>query len=182
VRSAEVRRSLKDIAGDILTELRPLKSGAGDPRAVIEKHIELVNREVAGFAEANTAYTEWRKAAARALQELEGIDGRVPPPSPDVDRQQPVRVWPGIESAREALAWPLRIKLPSVHINRQQHLCALHAGLLVKQFSEKPVFSRGKNVHRVALLLYEAITGIESPGDDPAKLLRAVRALRHWFV
>ena len=80
------------------------------------------------------------------------------------------------------LAWPLKVEPPSSHVDWRQHMCALHAGVLIEQFSKSPrISSQGKNVHRVALLIHEAVTG-EPLGDDPAKLLRAVRATRHWFV
>jgi hypothetical protein len=99
------------------------------------------------------------------LKELDSLEGRV---------------WPGIEenSVRNILEWPLKIKAPSRHVNWQQHMCAFHASVLVKQFSKSPpVFSRGGNVHQVALLIFEANTDgpIDSMNQDPARLLRATQ-------
>jgi hypothetical protein len=164
MRSIPNRRSLDEIVGDVVVELQPLKPGAGDPRAEIGTHIELVKKEDAALAKGAATYAAWKDVAARMLLELDSLGEKT---------------WPGIENVRWILEWPLKVILPSSHVDWRQRMCAFHTDVLIKQFSEKPrVFSRGKNVHRVALLLYEAVTG-EPLGDDPAKLLRAVRAVRH---
>jgi hypothetical protein len=160
---------LTDIADNIIPWLRPLKPGDLNTHVakMVNLRINMIREGEAHFAQFERPAIIREKAAA-AFAALTALEKALPCPTDIVGR---TREW--IEPLQDVAG-------PDPRTNTLHWQCALHAFLLVREFSEKKaVTTQGGNVHSIAILLHEAIAGTQSPD---AGLLRSVRKVTRWYA
>ena len=161
MRSVVTRRSLDEIIGDITAVLRPLKHGAGEPRAAISGIVATME----ALRQQSGTHTPAIKAKAKiALEKVWIVWKELHPSFVEFDPHRIERAFVA------ALAGsPTTVLAPGYSrstLNFLRRLCVLFALSLIATFSKEkpPVSSDAGNVHRIAQLLFEAVTG--RPGSN----------------
>jgi hypothetical protein len=157
------RRPRAEIVDDIVAQLRPLKRGVDAARADILVNIEKIVPMIASTRVWNTAV---RRKAARATNAL-ALEKDIP-------------AFGGfdfgiVRTALEGIAYS---KGPDPRFSYLHWICAHQSCVLAESHSKKPpVTSENGNLHLVAQLFFEAVTGEPS---SKTGLLRAVKKVKNW--
>jgi hypothetical protein len=177
-------RSTTDIVDDIVDNLRPLKRGVRG-REVAKAallHIKIVRDVAAHFAQFGPAAVI-RERAADAVAALVALEKALPHSTDTVSvcascGWETPRSWFDFASTRERIELMQHIIGPDPRMNTLHWLCAHQAIGLVNEFSEKPtVTTEAGDVHSIAQLLSEAVTGTQS---SQVGLLWTVRKVMKW--
>jgi hypothetical protein len=176
VKSAEARRSLDEIADDIVSALESLKHDFDKTRAgilaVLKNLQEMVPLKKTGAA------SVIKKRAKRALDALVALEEVYP--YIHVGNSETLWVWNMVELLAHLKS------APDPRTDVSQLMYAYMAGSLVEQYSKRePVMTeakRGGNVHAIAQWLFEAATGEQIAKNKPSGLLGAVQKVHRWPV
>jgi hypothetical protein len=156
-------RSRDDIAEEIRTNLGSLKPGSGDPCSEILWHIQFIAKE-APMLDFDAAREKGR-LAAKALAVLgDGFPPEIIVPLELVSRLDKGR---GPDKRFGVLQW----------------LCAHQACVLIEQFSQKaPVGTQDGNLHSIAQLIREAVTGHPGSSTDTLRACKSVLRFRREHI
>jgi hypothetical protein len=175
MRSTVVRRSLEEIADDIISALEPLKYDFDKTRAEILG--VLSNYQKCGLPPKIGAVSVIRKRAKRALDALVALE-EVFPPIRKNHSDPAMWLWNMVD----LLADIERTSRADI----SQVASAYLAGTLVVKYSRRePVMTEAKrdgNVHAIAQWLFEAATGEQIAKNKPAGMLWAVQKVHRWPV
>lgn len=155
-------RSHDDIAFQIRVNLGELKPRSGDLRGEILRHIGIAASTSAELAPVLNA-SAIRAKARKAEKALAVLGGGFPAEVTDALK-------------REALF--TKVTGPDKRFGFLQWICAHQACVLIEQFSKQPaVSSQNKNLHSIAQLIHEAVTGQRG---SKAGMLRSCKAVLRW--
>lgn len=176
MKSTIVRRSLEEIADDIISELEPLRHDFDKTRAGILTVLK--NLQGMPPLKKTGAATVIKKRAKRALDALAALEEVYP--YIHVGNSETLWVWNMVELLAHLKS------APDPRTNVSQLVYAYMAGSLVEQYSKRrPVMTeaeRGGNVHAIAQWLFEAATGEQIAKNKPVGLLSAVQKVHRWPV
>ena len=164
------KRPRDGIVADVADQLRPWKKGKPEIEInlAIGLHIDLVRR-LAGDIQKVTSAASIRKKASDASRALLALERALP--GGRIDDTDYVQV-------RKRTELLTKVEGPAPQFDALGWLCAHQAIVIVNELSaKKPVTSQAGNVHLIAQLISEAVTGDALSGSE---LLRAVKDVTKW--
>jgi hypothetical protein len=165
------RKDSKIIA-EIADQLKPWKKGktAAEINSAASQHIVIV-RKVAEHMNKQGSAAQIRETAEDARRALSALERVLPGGFYDID-------FAHVRKRVELLT--KEVKGRATQFDDVGWLCANQAAVLVTELSaNKPVTFQQGNVHNIAQLISEAVTGT-IPKKDSTQLLRAVKAVAKW--
>jgi hypothetical protein len=167
-RKAKRPRKDDDVIADIAEQLRPWRKGKAEAEisAEVSQTMGLVRR-LAPDTEKLSNAGRIRKAAEDARRAFLALESVLPGGGfYDID----------FAHVRKRIEFLTRgVKGPAPQSDPLGWLCAHQAGQLVIELSDKkPVTSQAGNVHIIAQLISEAVTGIPLNGSEPLRAVKTV--------